>query len=214
MTTSSTFDLLMDRVGAGERLGVDDLAQLAATPDILQLGMLAGYGPAQLHGAQVTYLRVALCPYDKPFTDAVPLAAREVRVTGTPDRSRCAIRPSRRRAPWRASARVGVLVAGRREAAASVAARVDVLERLRSAGLDALPSAARSHCRTPRRSSRRIVAAGYRQMRLTIDKAPADVRANCSSAPPRCRRSSGASVRSIRCRRGSTRCARRPAMTM
>ena len=59
-------------------------AQLAATPDILQLGMLADTVRRALHGTQVTYLRVALCPYDKPFTDAVPLAAREVRVTGKP----------------------------------------------------------------------------------------------------------------------------------
>ena len=31
----------MERVSMGERLGTDDLAQLASTPDILQLGMLA-----------------------------------------------------------------------------------------------------------------------------------------------------------------------------
>ena len=70
MTTSSTFDLLLERVSAGERLGEDDLAHLAATPDILQLGMLADTVRRALHGSQVTYLRVALCPFDQPFTDA------------------------------------------------------------------------------------------------------------------------------------------------
>jgi len=85
MTISSIFDTLLERVSAGERLGADDLAQVAATPDILQLGMLADTVRRRVHGAQVTYVRVALCPFDKPFADAVPLAAREVRVTGSPD---------------------------------------------------------------------------------------------------------------------------------
>src|ERR1044071_1945833 len=85
MTTSSTFDALLERVTAGERLELDDLEQLAAAPDILQVGMLADTLHRSLHGTRVTYLRVALCPYDKPFTETVPLAAREIRVTGTPE---------------------------------------------------------------------------------------------------------------------------------
>src|SRR5258705_13078617 len=85
MTISSIFDALLERVGAGERLGADDRAQLAATPDILQLGMLADTVRRRVHGAQVTYVRVALCPFDTPFTDAAPLAAREGPVTGKPD---------------------------------------------------------------------------------------------------------------------------------
>src|SRR4051812_30373934 len=85
MTPSIPFETLIDRVSAGERLGAEELAQLSATPDILQLGMLADTVRRRLHGARVTYARVALCAYDKPFTDAMPLAAREVRITGKPE---------------------------------------------------------------------------------------------------------------------------------
>ena len=85
MTVSSIFDAMLERITAGERLGVADLEPLAAMPDILQAGMLADTVHRWLHGSRVTYLRVARCPYDKPFTDAVPLAAREIRVTGTPE---------------------------------------------------------------------------------------------------------------------------------
>ena len=85
MTISSLFDALLERVSVGERLDANELTQLAETPDILQLGMLADTVRRRIHGAQVTYVRVALCPFDRPFTGAVPLAAREVRVTGNPD---------------------------------------------------------------------------------------------------------------------------------
>jgi hypothetical protein len=79
------FDAMLERVSAGDRLGPDDLDMLAGTPDILQVGMLADTVHRSLHGTRVTYLRVALCAYDKPFAEAVPLAAREVRVTGKPE---------------------------------------------------------------------------------------------------------------------------------
>src|SRR4029434_10843441 len=85
MTTSSVFDAMLERVSAGDRLGSDDLELLAGTPDILQVGMLADTLHRSLHRTRVTYVRVALCPYDKPFTEAVPLTAREIRVTGKPE---------------------------------------------------------------------------------------------------------------------------------
>ena len=131
MTTSSMFDLLMERVTAGDRLGVDDLAQLAATPDILQLGMLADAVRRRIHGAQVTYVRVALCPFDKRLTDVVPLQAREVRLQGSPQTLEIAV----------TAVQAARAVAGERTVSAfswldidrlSASSRVpDVLERLR-----------------------------------------------------------------------------------
>ena len=79
------FDTMLERVNAGDRLGAEEHELLAGPPDILQVGMLADAVHRSLHATRVTYLRVALCPYDKPFTDAVSLAAREVRVTGKPE---------------------------------------------------------------------------------------------------------------------------------
>src|SRR5258705_883835 len=140
MTISSIFDALLERVGAGERLGADDLAQLAETPDILQLGMLADTVRRRIHGAQVTYVRVALCPFDKPFTDAVPLAAREIRVTGKPDSlevAATAVEMARAVAGNRTVSAFSWLDVERLAAAASQPTST-VLERLRSAGLDTI----------------------------------------------------------------------------
>ena len=66
------------------RLSADELAALADAPDILPLGMLADALRRRLRGTQVTYLRVASCAFDQSFADAVPPAAREVRITGAP----------------------------------------------------------------------------------------------------------------------------------
>ena len=51
----------MERVAAGERLSADEIRELAATPDILSLGMLADVLRRRLHGSRATFLRVAEC---------------------------------------------------------------------------------------------------------------------------------------------------------
>ena len=178
MTTSSLFDVLMERVTAGERLGADDLAQLAATPDILQLGMLADTVRRRLHDSQVTYLRVALCAFDKPFTDAVPLAAREIRVTGTPDTLEVAItavEAARAVAGERAVSAFSWLDV-ERLAAAESSRPAKVLEQLRGAGLDALAEVPLDRVADASSVVQTIEGAGYRHVRLTIEKAPAAAR--------------------------------------
>ena len=179
MTISSIFDTLQERVSAGERLGADDLAQLAATPDILQLGMLADTVRRRVHGAQVTYVRVALCPFDKPFTDAVPLAAREVRVTGKPETLEIAVtavEAARAVAGERAVSGFSWLDVERLATQESHRPST-VLERLRTAGLDSLAELPLDRLSKAADIIETIVAAGFRQLRLTIDKATADVRA-------------------------------------
>ncbi len=178
MSTVSTFELLMERVSAGERLGADDLAQLTATPDILQLGMLADTVRRRLHGAQVTYIRVALCPFDKPFTEAVPLAAREVRVTGKPDTlevATTAVEAARAVAGERAVSAFSWLDVERLAAAGS-AHPAKVLEQLRAAGLDALAEVPLDRIGDASAAIEAIEKAGYRHVRLTIEKAPAAAR--------------------------------------
>ena len=179
MTMPSTFDAMLERVSIGEQLGADDLAQLAATPDILQLGMLADTVRRRAHGSQVTYVRVAVCPYDKPFTDAVPLAAREIRMTGTPDSlevATTAIQAARAVAGDRSVSGFSWLDV-ERIAAASSHAIADVLERLRAAGLEEVAEVPLDRIANPADAIEALVGAGYRQLRLTIERAPADERA-------------------------------------
>ena len=83
MSAAASLDQWLERVAAGERLSADDLRALAATPDILQVGMLADAARRRRHGTRVTYLRLATYPID-----AVPSAdtslAKEIRLTGSP----------------------------------------------------------------------------------------------------------------------------------
>ena len=172
------FDAMLERVSAGDRLGFDDLETLAGTPDILQVGMLADTARRSLHGTRVTYLRVALCAYDKPFTEAVPLGAREVRVTGKPeslDVAVTAIEAARAVAGERAVSAFSWLDV-ERLAAAGAEKTSRVLQRLRAAGLDALAEFPLDRVTDPRAALESIVSAGYTQVRLTIDKTPPDAR--------------------------------------
>jgi len=172
------FDAMLERVSAGDRLALGDLEMIAGTPDILQVGMLADAVHRSLHGNRVTYLRVALCAYDKPFTETVPLGAHEVRVTGKPaslDVAVAAIEAARAVAGERAVSAFSWLDV-ERLAAAGVEKTSRVLQRLRGAGLDALAEFPLDRVTDPGAAIGSIVSAGYTQVRLTIDKAPADAR--------------------------------------
>src|SRR5688572_27962 len=84
MSALPTFDRLSERVSAGDRLTDAELTELASTPDILLIGMLADAARHRLSGARITYLRVASCSWDQDLGKGVPPAARELRITGTP----------------------------------------------------------------------------------------------------------------------------------
>jgi len=175
MTTIEAFDRLMERVHAGERLAAGDLAQLAATPDILQLGMLADTVRRALHGTQVTYLRVALCAFDAPMSDHVTPAAREIRLTGKPDALGVAV----------TAVETARAIAGDRTVSGFSWTDVEriggtdlpaALARLRDAGLDAIAELPLDRIAEPARAIEALASAGYQRLRLTIDKAPADAR--------------------------------------
>jgi hypothetical protein len=180
MTTSSMFDTMLERVSAGGRLRPDELDELTRSPDILQVGMLADTVHRSLHGARVTYVRVALCPCDAPFNDAVPSAAREVRVTGKPESLDVAIR-----AVEAARAVAGPRVVSalswldvERLAAGAADQTSRILERLRAAGLDALAEFPIDRASDARAALDAMMSAGYAQVRLTMEKAPSDGRTN------------------------------------
>ncbi len=178
MSTSAPFDDLQDRVNAGERLTSSELSELAATPDILPLGMLADMVRRSLHGSRITYVRVALCPFDGSFTDAVPLAAREIRITGIPgtlDVAVTAVETARAVAGDRAVSGFAWADVERLAAAGGVSA-AGVLDRLRAAGLDAIAHLPLDRIDNPDEALERLATAGYRQVRLTIDKAAAAAR--------------------------------------
>ncbi len=186
MTASSTFDLLIERVTAGERLAAPEIAELAAAPDLLPLGMLADTLRRRLHGTQVTYLRVASCACgpvagglqasgSESFADAIPPAAREVRITGTPGTLDVAVTASERAKAVAGDRTVSGFTWADIERLASIdgAPLSRVLETLRRAGLDALTDAPLDASTGAARLVGSLADAGFRQLRLTIEKAPA-----------------------------------------
>lgn len=176
MTTDMSFDLYMDRVSRGDRLTPAEIRDLAATPDVLSLGMLADTVRRQRHGARVTFLRVAEVEMAAATAANVPPAAREVRLTGRPgDLDDCAasISIARRVAGDRTIAGLSWADVERWSQPSSIAA---VLSRLRGAGLDAIADLPLDDMTDPAVAVRALRDAGFEQLRLTISKAPADAR--------------------------------------
>jgi hypothetical protein len=170
MNTSTSFEHHAARLEAGERLSADELAELAATPDVLPIGMLADTLARRLHHGQVTFVRVAFCTAGDP--PMVPPAARELRLAQSPATltdavtAIAAVKPSARGAALSSLAWAEVV----RVAGADVRF---ALKELRAAGLDALAHLPLDTIEDPAFAVEAMRAAGFDRITLTIDKAPA-----------------------------------------
>jgi aminodeoxyfutalosine synthase len=175
MSTSSTFDHLLERIETGGSLTAGEIAGLAGEADILPLGMLADTLRRRLHGTQVTYVRVAACPFDKSFAEAIPPVAREVRITGAPPTlavAKTAVESARAVAGERAVSGfswadvVRLAESGKQSTA-------HIVDTLRDAGLDALAEIAIDAVPDLAGVISTLTGKGFQQLRLTIDKAAA-----------------------------------------
>ena len=85
--STSTLDDIAARLAAGESVGDEDAERLAATDDIIFLGMLADESRRSTHGKRTTFVRVATvtaaAAADGPVS--LPPAAREIRLSGAFD---------------------------------------------------------------------------------------------------------------------------------
>ena len=170
--TTTLFDTHIDRVAAGERLSPDAIRELARTPDILPLGMLADALRRRLHGGRVTFVRVAACAFDQSIADAVPPAARELRLTGSPetlDVAVNALQAARSVAGVRTVAAFSWADAERWRAADGQG----VLKQLHDAGLDAIAELPIDKIADPKTALRALSTRGFTQVRLSVANAPA-----------------------------------------
>jgi len=172
MIAASPFDQYLDRIAGGADLEAAVVEELASSPDILPAGMLADAFKRRLHGARVTYLRVAVCPFDRSFADAVPPAAGEVRISGAPetlDMALAAIDSARAVAGSRAL--TGFSFADvERFAAAANERPVVVLTRLRDAGLEGLAVVALDTLGDAGAAVEAMAKAGFEHARLHLSK--------------------------------------------
>jgi aminodeoxyfutalosine synthase len=155
-----------------EALSAVEIQELATTPDILPLGMLADTVRRRRHGARTTFLRVAMCPLDSQFTDTVPSRAQEIRLTGAPDHVADAVSAISRARSAGDGRTVSALSWSdiERLASGSNERAGDVLKALREAGLDSLVELPLDRVTDADGAIVSLAAAGFTRLRLTIDK--------------------------------------------
>src|SRR5262249_13402971 len=163
------------RSPSGMTVSDAELASLAASHDIITLGMLADDVRRQRHGVRTTFVRVADGPLAGDFAPS-PLAG-EGRIVGTP--------PSRADAVGRVSQVAGAIPksAGPPLSAFSLADLEDLaaregvtlralLEEFSAAGLEYIAEAPFDRLQDPRRSIEQVNIAGLRPGRLTTHQSP------------------------------------------
>jgi aminodeoxyfutalosine synthase len=178
MNTLTTFDAYMERIEAGEHLSVDQIQELATTPDILPLGMLADTARRRRHGARTTFLRAAIYPLDATLGDPMPPQAKEIRITGSPKDLSHALGLLDRFKSVAAGRTISALSWTDVERLAGDAQKPtrDVLSALRAAGLDGFAELALDRMNDIDVAIDSLAAAGFDRLRLTIDKIAADER--------------------------------------
>ena len=151
-----------------------DFSSLAASHDIISIGVLADEVRRARHGTRTTYVRVADVPADLESPIAVPVAAGELRIVGVPGSRAAAVG----RVRGVVEAARGIAVSGfslsdleQLSARESVTLRA-LLEDLRAAGLELVAEASVDLLQDARRSIEEVNIAGLALARLTVDRAP------------------------------------------
>lgn len=164
-------DDIAARVEAGEPLSEPDIAALAATTDILTLGMLADGARQRRHGATTTFVRVA--DVQLPIFGAVaaiPRAAREIRVRGPIEAFDTMLLQIGGVVEAAGTVPVSACSLADLEsyAAASGTPLADVLRRLRQVGIRWIAEAPIDRMRDPERALTAVHEAGLDLARLTV----------------------------------------------
>ena len=150
------------------------LTTLAASHDIISIGMLADDVRRGRHGTKTTFLRVADVPAESGAADSWPAAAGELRIVGVPASRAAAIERIRQVV----AAANGAAVSGFSLADLEQLAAVDgvtlraLLEEMRAAGLELVAEAQFDRLNDPRRSVEEVNIAGLALARLTVYQSP------------------------------------------
>ena len=149
-----------------------ELTVLAATHDIITIGMLADDLRRQLHGAKTTFVRVATTPAEIGAPIVRPASTGELRIAGLPASRAAAVERVREVAKAAAGAAVTAFSLADLEALSGregVTLRA-LLEELRAAGLELVAEAPIDRLQDPRRAIEEVNIAGLSLARLTVEK--------------------------------------------
>jgi hypothetical protein len=148
----------------------EELALLAASHDMISLGMRADEVRRGRHGSRTTFVRVATVSADVGAPLALPAEAGEISITGTPVSHAAAVERVRKVA----AAAKGIALSGfsladleQLSVLEGVTLRA-LLEDLRAAGLELIAEAPLDRLRDARRSTEEVNIAGLTLARLTI----------------------------------------------
>jgi aminodeoxyfutalosine synthase len=146
-----------------------ELSSLAASHDIITLGMIADEARRARHGSRCTFVRVADVAAE-PDAAPVPAAAGEIRIVGVPPSSALAAARVQQVAEVAHGVPVSAFSLADLEqlAAAEGITLRDLLERLRAAGLELIAEAPVDRLRDRRRAIEEVNIAGLALARLTV----------------------------------------------
>ena len=147
-----------------------DLSTLAASHDIISLGMRADEVRRKRHGTRTTFVRVANISADPQTPSAWPAPAGEIRIVGTPVGRAAAVDRVRAVVSRANGVPVSAFSLGDLEqlAARDGVTLRSILEELRAAGLELVAEAPFDRLQDPRRSVEEVNIAGLSLARLTI----------------------------------------------
>ena len=150
------------------------LSALAASHDIISLGIAADEERRSRHGTRTTYVRVADVDAAPGGALAIPPAAGEIRIVGTAATKAAALQRVNEVVAVAAGKPVsGYSLADLEMLAAQERVTLrDLLEQLRAAGLELVAEAPFDRLRDPKRSIEEVNIAGMRLARLTIHQLP------------------------------------------
>jgi hypothetical protein len=154
-----------------------ELTSLAASHDIISLGMLADDARRRRHGTRTTFVRVADVALADEGAPSLPPLAGEVRITGTPESRAAAVtRVAQVAAAIDGSRGVplsGFSLADLEELSAREGVTLrTLLEELRAVGLELVAEAPFDRLHDARRSIEEVNIAGLALARLTIHRSP------------------------------------------
>jgi len=153
---------------------VSDSAALAASHDIITIGMHADDLRREMHSRRTTFVRVADVSVTPGAPVVVPMAAKEVRIVGLPaDRAQAVARVAEvklatRRLPLSGFSLADLEQLSTRE---QITLRA-LLEDLYAAGLELVAEAPFEQLQDPRRAVEEVNIAGLALARLTIGQTP------------------------------------------
>ena len=147
-----------------------DLSTLAASHDIISLGMRADEVRRKRHGTRTTFVRVANISADPQTPSEWPAPAGEIRIVGTPVGRAAAVERVRDVVSRANGVPVSAFSLADLEqlAARDGVTLRSILEELRAAGLELVAEAPFDRLQDPRRSVEEVNIAGLSLARLTI----------------------------------------------